>query len=116
VINFLRYRDQAVYPEGFDATPCTGREAFQRFSAVMAPLVTEVKGKTIWMGQVQASVIAPNTEQWHEAILIEYPSRKAFLELVTRSEYKDASIHRTAALADSRLIATKPVMSDFSVP
>jgi hypothetical protein len=28
MINLLRYRDRAEYPQGSDAPPCSGREAY----------------------------------------------------------------------------------------
>jgi len=51
-------------------------------------------------------VIGPSEESWDEAILVEYPSRSAFVSMVTNEAYQQISEHRTAALADSRLIAT----------
>jgi len=41
-------------------------------------------------------------------VLMEYPSREAFIEMTSSAEYQAISHHRTAALADSRLIATTP--------
>ena len=29
MLNLLRYREKAAYPEGFEAVPCSGREAYQ---------------------------------------------------------------------------------------
>ncbi len=107
MINLLRYRDRAVYPEGFDAEPCTGREAYQRYGEGVMPRLASVGGRPIWTGSVAATVIAPDGERWDDAILVEYPSRKAFLEMVTQPEYQAVVPHRTAALEDSRLIATK---------
>ncbi len=106
MINLLRYRTQAAYPSGFEAEPCTGREAYQRYGSVAAQRVASVGGRMLWMGSVQATVIAPDAERWDDAVLVEYPSRKAFIEMVSQPEYQSASPHRTAALEDSRLIAT----------
>ena len=116
MINLLRYREQAVYPQGFEAEPCTGREAYQRYVAVAVHRIASVGGRVLWMGSVQATVIAPDAEQWDDALLVEYPSPKAFIEMVSQSDYRAAAPHRTAALDDSRLIAattqTFPTASD----
>jgi uncharacterized protein (DUF1330 family) len=106
MINLLRYRSRAVYPEGSAAEPCTGREAYGRYGAAVIQLISASGGRVLWMGSVQATVIAPDGEQWDDAILVEYPSRKAFVEMVSKPEYLAAAAHRTAALEDSRLIAT----------
>jgi uncharacterized protein (DUF1330 family) len=40
-------------------------------------------------------VIAPDGEEWNEAVLVEYPSRKAFLDMIGDPEYRAATVHRT---------------------
>jgi len=109
MINLLRYRAQAAYPEGFDAEPCSGREAYARYGAGASKCVAAAGGRVLWAGSVQAGVIAPDDEQWDDAILVEYPSRKAFARMVSRPDYQAFAPHRTAALEDSRLIATTTV-------
>jgi uncharacterized protein (DUF1330 family) len=106
MINLLRYREKAAYPEGFDAEPCSGREAYGRYGAVAIQRIATVGGRVLWMGSVGTTVIAPKGEDWDDALLVEYPSRKAFIEMVSQPEYLAAAPHRTAALEDSRLIAT----------
>lgn len=107
MINLLRYREQAEYPDGFDAEPCTGREAYGRYSEVALRRVASVGGSILFMGDVAATVIAPESEGWDDAVLVRYPSPQAFLEMVAQPEYLAAAPHRSAALADSRLIATR---------
>lgn len=111
MVNLLRYHARADYslesiPEGFQAEPCTGREAYARYGAVAQKCVAEVGGRVLWAGAVAASVIAPADEEWDDVVLVEYPSRTAFLRMVTSDTYRAAVPHRTAALMDSRLIAT----------
>ena len=106
MVNLLRYREQAAYPPGFNAAPCTGREAYQRYAAVALAKVAEAGGRVVWAGQSRSSVIAPAGEQWDDVVLVEYPSRSAFVAMVQRPDYLAVTPHRTAALADSRLIET----------
>lgn len=108
MVNLLRYREQALYPEGFAAEPCSGREAYGRYGAVAAQRIASVGGRLLWMRSVEATVIGPDAERWDDVVLVEYPSRKKFIEMVSQPEYLAAAPHRTAALADSRLIATSP--------
>ncbi len=107
MINLLRYREQAAYPSGFAATPCSGREAYQRYGAVAVSKVAEKGGRLLWMSAVKTAVIAPEGEEWDDAVLVYYPSRAAFLEMVSQPDYLAAAVHRTAALADSRLLLTE---------
>ena len=107
MINLLRYRDVADYPAGSDAEPCSGREAYQRYGMHVLPMLAGVGGRIRWLGEARMTVIGPEGEQWDEAVLVEYPSRKAFVTMVSNPDYQKIAIHRTAALADSRLIATE---------
>ena len=110
MINLLRYREAAEYPAeppaGLDATPCSGREAYQRYGALVGPMIGKAGGRIVYIGKAETTLIAPDAEQWDDAVLVEYPSRKAFVGMVGTPEYESAAQHRKAALADSRLIAT----------
>jgi len=106
MINLLRYREQAEYPAGSEEAPCTGQEAYGRYSDAVMPLLEGVGGRPVFVGLARQSLIAPAGEAWDNAILVEYPSRKAFLEMTASPAYQAVAHHRTAALVDSRLIVT----------
>lgn len=105
MLNMLRFRERAAYPEGSSEAPCSGREAYMRYGAIAVEHVRAVGGQTIWMGQAQATVIGPRDEQWDQVLLVQYPSRRAFLKMAANPDYLACAVHRSAALADSRLIA-----------
>jgi uncharacterized protein (DUF1330 family) len=107
MLNLLRYRDQADYPADFDAAPCSGAEAYQRYGAVAMGRVASVGGRIVWSGNARLTVIGPEAEDWDVVVLVEYPSKQAFAEMIGQPEYQAVAPHRTAALADSRLIATE---------
>ena len=111
MINLLRFRETAEYRADFDAEPCSGREAYERYGALVVEHLERVGGRVIWAGKVFASVIAPASEAWDEAFLVEYPSRAAFVKMITSPEYRAIVPHRSAALMDSRLMAAQPGMA-----
>ncbi len=108
MINLLRYREHAAYPPGSEAGPCTGREAYGRYGQAAIGFITALGGQVIWQGSPKAVLIGAPGEQWHKALLVRYPSKRAFLEMVGNPAYQAITVHRTAALEDSRLIATVP--------
>ena len=108
MINLLRYRERAAYPPGSEAGPCTGREAYGRYGQAAIGFITALGGQVIWEGSPKAVLIGAPGEQWHKALLVRYPSKRAFLEMVGNPAYQAITVHRTAALEDSRLIATVP--------
>ena len=107
MLNLLRFRDEADYgPEGPRGVP--GKKAYAAYSRAVMPLLLEVGGLPLWMGRARASVIAPEDETWDEVLLVHYPSRRAFLRMVRSPAYREVMRHRTAALADSRLVEMRP--------
>ncbi len=108
MLNLLRYRDQAAYPADSEQAPCTGREAYARYSRTALGKVRGVGGEVQVLAAVQLALIAPAEECWDELLLVRYPSKAAFLAMLADPEYQAATVHRTAALADSRLIASLP--------
>jgi len=108
MINLLRYRERAAYPAGFDAEPCSGREAYRRYGQAAIGFISALGGQVVWEGSPKAVLIGPRDEQWHKALLVRYPSKQAFLAMVSNPDYQAITVHRTAALEDSRLIATVP--------
>lgn len=108
MLNLLRFRDQAAYDKASEESACTGREAYARYGKGALPQLEKVGAKAEWAGEAMLSVIGPDDEEWHDVLLVRYPTAEAFLTMVGDPEYQAVVHHRTAALADSRLIAMRP--------
>lgn len=113
MLNMLRFRDQAEYKDRSDVTACTGREAYQRYGQAIAPVLSKVGGRPVWLGSGQLSFIAPEGESWDECLLVRYPDISAFQAMLTNPDYQAQTFHRDAAVADSRLVITHTEMLDF---
>ncbi|MDH1558430.1 DUF1330 domain-containing protein [Pseudomonas chengduensis] len=108
MLNLLRFNSQAAYGADSPHAPCSGREAYARYSRTALSKVREVGGEVQVMADVHLALIAPKQEQWDLLLLVRYPSSAAFLSMLADPEYQAATVHRSAALADSRLIGTTP--------
>ena len=108
MLNLLRFNDRATYDADGLHAPCSGREAYARYSRTALGKVKGVGGEVQVMADVHLALIAPKEEQWDLLLLVRYPSSAAFLSMLSDPEYQAATVHRSAALADSRLIATTP--------
>lgn len=108
MLNLLRYRDEARYENGSDLPSCSGREAyFTRYVPAFAK-VTQGQGIALqWLGAVGAVLVAGDAEGWDDVALIRYPDFATFRRMIGGADYQEtAELHRLAALADWRLIAT----------
>ena len=108
MLNLLRFNDQAAYPAESDQQPCSGREAYAVYSRTAIKKVRATGGNVEIMANARVALIAPEHEHWDEVLLVRHPSPEAFLAMLADPEYRAATIHRTAALADSRLIGCNP--------
>ncbi len=107
MLNLLRFRERAEYAPGSGEPPRSGREAYAEYTKRAMEQVLAVGGRKIWGGTALHAVIGPQDEAWDEVFLIEYPSTAAFMDMVRAPQYQAFTHHRTAGLADSRLIAIR---------
>ncbi|MEM7469540.1 MAG: DUF1330 domain-containing protein, partial [Pseudomonadota bacterium] len=104
MLNLLRFKGIADYPNHPNEATCSGAEAYQRYSERAVPLIEKFDARVVFSGPALASVIGPTDEHWDKVLLVEYPSIKTFIDMASSAEYAQFAYHRTAAVEDSRLI------------
>ena len=109
MVNLLRFKQHA---DGIDEG-VSGAEAYARYSVATQPFLDAVGGRLLTAVQPRESVVGPAAGEWDLILLVEYPSRTKFLEMIGNPEYLKIHSHREAALRDSRLIACS--MLDVSI-
>jgi uncharacterized protein (DUF1330 family) len=100
MLNLLKFR------------PAGGAESYARYSRTAERLVKKLGGKVIYQGKFEMTFIGQ--EDWDAVLLVEYPSRAAFLQMTRSTEYQDVVRFRSEALTDSRLYATIPGEKNFA--
>jgi hypothetical protein len=66
--------------------------------------------RQVWAGAPQVMVTGPASEAWDLAFIVEYPGSQAFIDMVRDPDYRANVVpHRTAAVADSRLLRLNPL-------
>jgi len=106
MLNLIRFRDLAAYPEGHPnhGKGLTGREAYAAYIAGITPILERSGAGMVWEGPLECVVTGPEGE-WDEAFVMGYPDSATFMAMVKDEGYiRDVVPHRTAAVADSRLI------------
>jgi uncharacterized protein (DUF1330 family) len=94
--------------------PVSGREAYERYSAQAEGAFKRVGGRQLWIGEPTANVIGPIDDSWDLVFVAYYPSVRSFIDMVKSPDYQGAARHRTAALADSRLIGCSQLVAGRS--
>jgi uncharacterized protein (DUF1330 family) len=111
MLNLIRLRPLADYPEGHEnhGAGLTGLDAYRAYGRTTAALFARLGGRQIWAGKPQGVVTGPPGEDWDLAFIAQYPNAGAFLAMVTDPAYREHVKHRTAGVADSRLIRMAPI-------
>jgi uncharacterized protein (DUF1330 family) len=105
MVNLLKFHTTAQYTDG-RAEQISGREAYMRYVAEMAPIVAAAGGRFLFSGDVQALLIGEVGELWDAVGIAEYPSRAEFHRIATSPEVHSIGVHRDAGLAGQLLIMT----------
>ncbi len=101
MINLLRFRERTDSGEA-------GVEVYARYASNAAPLVASVGGKLIWQGQPTHLLVGENADRWDAVLLVEYPSRAAFAQMVSDPRFQEVQKDRLDALEETVLIACTP--------
>ncbi len=112
MLNLLRFKDHA---EGIDEG-VSGLQAYRRYAEAVAPFLRGVGGRVLVSAQAHETVIGPQEVEWDMALMVEYPSRRKFLEMSMDPGYLKIHEHRAAGLADSRLIACESLSPSVRAP
>jgi hypothetical protein len=107
MLNLLRFRETADYGASPDLAPdgpISGRDAFLRYYEHTLPFLRASGGEMVFLGDGGPWLIGPQDERWDMAMLIRQSSVEAFIAWNSDAAYLAGIGHRTAALADSRLL------------
>lgn len=85
-----------------------GRSSYARYSAEIQPFLAKVGGHVVYAGACSTALVAPDGHAWDSILLVAYPSRRAFSEMVADPDYQQITGLRTAALSEAVLQATVP--------
>jgi uncharacterized protein (DUF1330 family) len=89
MLNLLAFK-----PEG-------GQERYAEYGAAVLPLLESVGGRVVFQGAAAPAVIGEDS--WDLVLLVEYPTRGAFLEMIQSPEYLAIAHLRSEALARGEL-------------
>ena len=102
MINLLKFKPVTDSGE-------SGRDAYNRYMAAVGPMLNNVGGHLLWMGAVNQVFIGKLHDAWDMVMLVEYPSRRAFTQMISDPAYNEVHTHREEALADSALLASTTI-------
>ena len=106
MLNLLKFAERAQASDGEGSSATSGRDSYARYGDRVRSMLEQTGARVLFQGRADSVVIGDDdADDWDAVILVEYPSRKAFIDMTSSPKYQEVSKDRTAGLADSRLIA-----------
>jgi uncharacterized protein (DUF1330 family) len=102
MLNLLKFKNEG------------GREAYYQYIKESGPFVENVGAKVLYFGK--AKELLNGTETWDIVMLVQYPSRKAFLKMANNPDYLRVHNFREKALERAVLYATDPATFKDIIP
>lgn len=95
MLNLLRYSEAGV-------------ESYREYSVKAVPFLEKVGARIVYSGEMSTVMVSPDGWEWDSLLLVEYPSRAAFSQMVADPEYQKITGLRSAGLDAAVLQASKP--------
>ena len=108
MLNLLKFRDVAMYPDDSGEPPCSGVDAYARYQHAFTVTVGPIsQASVLYDGAVDQVFIGmagtPETD-WDKVLIVRYPTRGHFLAMMDDATYRQALVHRYAGLARTVLL------------
>jgi uncharacterized protein (DUF1330 family) len=102
MLNLMRFRDRSLDGKG------SGWDAYLRYSALAIKLIKARGGTIAWTGTTEAVALGvAEGNRWDYVALVRYPSRAAFIDMMTSPEYARANVERDNGCAAHTIIAIR---------
>lgn len=95
MLNLLRYADG-------------GEASYAEYAERIGPFLDRVGAEIVYIGDCSTVLVAPPEHAWDAVLLVRYPSRAAFSQMVADPEYQQITGLRSAGLDAAVLQATTP--------
>jgi uncharacterized protein (DUF1330 family) len=105
MLNLVKYRE----PDG--------KDEYLTYSRGFIPLLKQLGGTILWAGDVTGVAIGDDGDDgddWDYAVLVRYPSRQAFVDVMTSEAYAAINPHRLAALTKHVILPVTETYSKFT--
>ncbi len=84
-----------------------GEEAYGKYADGVGKIVASYGGKVIYVGR--AAELMVGSEEWDAVALVQYPTRKALMDMFNSPEYQAIHHYRDEGLERTVLYATDPL-------
>lgn len=89
-----------------------GRSSYDAYArAITETFLPRYGGQVLYAGDGSTTLVAEEGQSWDMVLLVQYPSRQAFSDMVADPEYQQVTHLRSQALVEAVLQATVPSLN-----
>ena len=85
-----------------------GAASYRDYARAIEPFLDKVGGSLVYAGTLGTALVAPDGHDWDAVLLVRYPSRAAFSQMVADPDYQQITHLRTQALSAAVLQPSAP--------
>jgi hypothetical protein len=105
MVNLMRYRERAVYADGSDEGR-SGREADDEYAPV--DVLTDIGADISFLAEVETQALGTGPA-WDRVAVVRYPTRRAFIDMQSRSDFRERHVHKEAGMAATIVMGCVPM-------
>jgi hypothetical protein len=107
MVNFMRYKQRADYGADRDdgTEAISGREADDRYAPV--DVLRAIGADVAYFGDVVRPDGTADPE-WDRMAVVRYPTRKSFIDMQTRPDFKEKAVHKEAGMEFTIVMCAVP--------
>jgi hypothetical protein len=102
MVNYMNYRERAAYGDGSDGGR-SGMEADDEYAPT--DVLADIGAVVAYFGDV---VDDSASTGWHRIGIVQYPSRRAFIEMQSRRDFRDKHEHKEAGMDHTIVFGVAP--------
>jgi hypothetical protein len=101
MVNLLHFKATATSPD----EGVSGEAAYHRYADRMLEFIGARGARVLYSGRLHGQVIGEGGGDFRMIALVQYPSRREFLEIATHPHVREIGVHRAAGLEGQWLLA-----------
>ncbi len=110
IINLIKYRDIALYPEGYNGKPISGKKAYYIYGRLALKYNGKLGNRPIFSGDFKSTLFNNSVEDpdWDDIVILNYISVSSFFEYASTKIVIKSHIHREAGLEKTNVYPSFP--------
>jgi len=105
MVNLMKFRDMATYADGRESA-ISGRQADDEYAPLAS--LAAVGAEVVFFGDVEDQFLG-DEPRWDRIGVVKYPTRRAFIDMQSRPDFKERHAHKEAGMQETIVIGTRPI-------